>query len=137
MSENNVDNIYASATEKLSNGFLKSYQPPLEEIHIQLKELKLKQNSLILQIHDENLSLAELQYSTELQDIFKRMALYHNKLINIKKDMKQLHERSTRLKKRALKLQQVQEKQQQDKLQRIKKEEELIEQKPSTSQNSK
>lgn len=50
------------------------------------------------QVHNENLSLAEMQYNNEIQEMVNKMKLYQNKLINIKKDIKLIHEKSTKLK---------------------------------------
>ncbi|XP_028138550.1 biogenesis of lysosome-related organelles complex 1 subunit 6 [Diabrotica virgifera virgifera] len=133
-------NPYNDSVKNLSEGLLAIYKPALNNVQSQLKELTSKQTFLVTQIHQENLDLAEVQYSPEIQDMFKKMNLYHSKLTNIKKDMKQLHERSVKLKKRALKLQQIKEKEKLAKLQNeleIKRETELIGPGPSKSDNSK
>ncbi|XP_023016443.2 biogenesis of lysosome-related organelles complex 1 subunit 6-like [Leptinotarsa decemlineata] len=130
------ENCYRPAVENLSAGLVSLYQSPLQNINKQLKELSSKQNILISHIHDENLSLAEAQYSSGLQDMFKKMTEYQGKLVNIKKDMRQLRDKSIKLKKRAEKLQQIKEKENQMKEQAqldIQREEELIGPGPSTS----
>lgn len=53
---------------------------------------------LVEQLHNENLKLAWSQNSSDYQDMFKKIQLYRDKLINIKKEMKLLHEKSTKLK---------------------------------------
>lgn len=39
-----------------------------------------------------------MQYNNEIQEMVNKMKLYQNKLINIKKDIKLIHEKSTKLK---------------------------------------
>lgn len=53
---------------------------------------------LIEQLHNENLKLAWSQNSPDYQEMFKAIQLYRDKLVNIKKDMRILHEKSTKLK---------------------------------------
>ncbi|CAH1170396.1 unnamed protein product [Phaedon cochleariae] len=132
-------NCYIPAVNNLSEGLLKIYEPSLTNLQIQLAEMQSKQNKLTSQIHEENISLAKVQYSTEIQDTFKKMSLYHNKLLGIKRDMKQIHERSMKLKKRAIKIQQFREKEMlaKEKIeQELKREQELIGPGPSSSESS-
>lgn len=127
--ESKMVNLYDDSVRKLSKGLLEKYQDPFEQVQSHLKELTLEQNKIISQIHSENLALTEHYYSPELQQMLKKMNVYHDKLLNIKKNMKHLHERSTRLKTRALKMEQYTEKLVQKKIQKemdLTKEEELI-----------
>ncbi|XP_057659220.1 biogenesis of lysosome-related organelles complex 1 subunit 6-like [Diorhabda carinulata] len=131
-------NPYNDAINDLSKGFVSIYKPSLTNIQMQLTELTSKQNMLIIQMHDENIDLADVQHSPEIQELFKKMNLYQNKLITIRKAMKQLHERSTKLTNRALRLQQIREKEKFAKLQSeldLKREEELIGSKPDKSES--
>lgn len=59
---------------------------------------RTKQAALLNHMHDENLHLAEIKDSPELIETFGQIKLYHNKLVNIKKDMRTLHEKSAKLK---------------------------------------
>lgn len=59
---------------------------------------RTKHMELVQKLHNENLSIAEVQYSQEVQAMFTKMKFYHSKLLVIKKDIKGLHERSQRLK---------------------------------------
>lgn len=127
--ESNTVNLYNDSVEKLSKGLLENYQEPLEKVENHLRELTLEQNKIITQIHNENLALTEHYYSPELQEMIKKLNDYHGKLLNIKKSMKSLHERSTKLKTRALRMEQYTEKLMQKKIQKeidLSKEEELI-----------
>ncbi|XP_056641514.1 biogenesis of lysosome-related organelles complex 1 subunit 6-like [Diorhabda sublineata] len=131
-------NPYNDAINDLSKGFVSIYKPSLTNIQRQLNELTSKQNMLIIQMHDENIDLADVQHSPEIQELFKKMNLYQNKLLTIRKAMKQLHERSTKLTNRALRLQQIREKEKFAKLQSeldLKREEELIGSKPDKSES--
>lgn len=56
-----------------------------------------KQEALIEKVHDENLRISAVQHSPELQQLFSSINLYKNKLVHIKKDMRLLHEKSTKL----------------------------------------
>lgn len=49
-------------------------------------------------MHDENLQVSAVLHSSELQEIFSSIKVYQNKLMNIKKDMRSLHDKSTKLK---------------------------------------
>nr|CAH7751434.1 unnamed protein product [Callosobruchus chinensis] len=122
-------NPYEASVQNLSKGLLQNIQPALENVQEQLQELNAKQEAVITQIHNENLTLAETRLSPELQDMFRTMSVYHNKLLNIKKDMKQIHERSTKLKKRAAKIMEVKNKELLTKIQKdteLKREQDLI-----------
>nr|CAH7754299.1 unnamed protein product [Callosobruchus chinensis] len=122
-------NPYEASVQNLSKGLLQNIQPALENVQEQLQELNAKQEAVITQIHNENLTLAETRLSPELQDMFRTMSVYHNKLLNIKKDMKQIHERSTKLKNRAAKIMEVKNKELLTKIQKdteLKREQDLI-----------
>lgn len=108
--EADINNPYASSVSNLSRGLMSLYSTPMVNVEKQLKELTSKQEFLITQIHNENLKLSEVQYSPEIQETFVKLKAYHSKLLNLKKDMKLIYDRSSKLKKRALRLQQVKEK---------------------------
>lgn len=102
--------IYTKAGETLSNGIVRTFDPPLKDVHNQLEELTEKQRDLIKKLHTENSSIAEVQHSSDLQEMFVKIKVYHSKLQSLKKNIKGLHEKSIKLKKRAIKLQQLKEK---------------------------
>ncbi|GJQ79229.1 hypothetical protein Trydic_g5473 [Trypoxylus dichotomus] len=81
---------------------------PLINIEEQISELMKKQQMLIKQLHNENLKLAWSQNSLELQEIYTTIKLYDTKLNSLKRNMKLLHERTIKLKKRTSKLVQLQ-----------------------------
>ncbi|XP_061885196.1 biogenesis of lysosome-related organelles complex 1 subunit 6-like isoform X2 [Entelurus aequoreus] len=72
----------------------------------------LGQNQLILldTLDQEVTKFRECNALLDLNSLFTEAKIYHNKLVNIRKEMILLHERTTKLKKRALKLQQQKQK---------------------------
>lgn len=95
---------------KLADGLLALYEPQLKKVQQQLDELIKKQMTLIDQLQDENSRFTNVQTSDDLQQMFMMVKLYQTKLVVIKKEMLQLHDRATKLKKRALRLQQTKQK---------------------------
>ncbi|KRT81760.1 hypothetical protein AMK59_5656, partial [Oryctes borbonicus] len=81
---------------------------PLLKIEKQISELTKKQQMLIEQLHNENLKLAWSQNSAELQEIYVTIKLYNIKLTTLKRNMKLLHEKTIKLKKRTSRLLQLQ-----------------------------
>ncbi|XP_025832161.1 biogenesis of lysosome-related organelles complex 1 subunit 6 isoform X2 [Agrilus planipennis] len=123
--ENN--NAYTTSTiHFLSKGLLERYEPGLTKTKCELEELTTKQAVLIEQIHNENLKLSWSLTSEELISMFNLIRDYHRKLIDIKRNMRLLHERSSKLKRRALRLQQHKEKEIYLKNQQIQHEQSLI-----------
>ncbi|XP_017786562.1 PREDICTED: biogenesis of lysosome-related organelles complex 1 subunit 6 [Nicrophorus vespilloides] len=131
----NGTNIYTPETiANLSNGIVNRYKPQLDITKILLSELLEKQTVLVEQIHDENLKVSWTQNSVDLQKMFDTISTCHMKLSNIKKEMRGLHDKSIKLKKRALRLQHHKEKAEyletQQKQMDLKREQDLIGSKP-------
>jgi hypothetical protein len=125
--------MFEEAVDCLTKGLINIYEPGLSQVEKMLKELTEKESMLLDQIHNENLNLSETQHSNDLTEMFNRVEVYQAKLTNIKKEMKNLHDKSVKLKKRALKIQQFKEKQEYIKQQKeaeLKTEQDLI---PKTS----
>lgn len=57
-----------------------------------------KQNALIERMHEQNLELSAVHHSSDLLEMFSAIKIYQNKLVNIKKDMRSIHEKSAKLK---------------------------------------
>ncbi|XP_018564494.1 biogenesis of lysosome-related organelles complex 1 subunit 6 [Anoplophora glabripennis] len=134
--ETNVVNPYASSVNNLSGGLITLHSVPMVNVGKQLKELTSKQEFLITQIHNENLKLSEVQHSPEIQETFIKIKVYHSKLLNLKKDMKLIYERSLKLKKRAIRLQNIKEREQNKiQIEKIKKDN-FYEPGPSTTSNN-
>ncbi|XP_067003334.2 biogenesis of lysosome-related organelles complex 1 subunit 6 [Anabrus simplex] len=128
-----------AAVNKLATGLLGLYQPELKKVKQQLDELTKKQGSLIGQLQEENKRFADVQASDELQQMFTMVKHYQGRLTAVKKEMTQLHERTAKLKKRAMKLQQLKQKEalhrQHQKELQLQREEELIAKPSSTNQS--
>lgn len=123
----NSENCVTEETvTNLTNGLVEIYEPHLKKVQSQLHELTTKQKVLVEQLHNENLKLAWAQNSSDYQNMFKKIHVYRDKLINIKKEMRLLHEKSTKLKKRAIRLQTLKEKDEAAKIQRRQREQDLI-----------
>lgn len=120
-------NCYTTDTvSKLSNGVLHFYISNLTNVKQQLTELTVKQTVLVEQLHDENLKICWAKNSDDLNDMFNTIRAYQAKLVNIKKDMQYLHDKSSKLRKRALRLQQHKEKEDYIRIQQVQQEQDLI-----------
>lgn len=106
--ENDKQNVYLpnEDIQKLSEGFLELYQPTLRSTKENLNELLVKQKLLAEDVHEGNLKLSAVDELNLKTEMFNKIKLYQNKLAIIKKDIKQLHENSVKLKNRAQKLEQ-------------------------------
>lgn len=87
------------------------YVDDLKSLANPLDELRRNQEVLIESVQRENSRFSDTLTTLNLQEMFRNIAHYQAKLVAIKKDMVSLHEKSQKLKKRALKLQAIKEKQ--------------------------
>lgn len=94
----------------LVSGVLSYHVDDLQKMSSHLNELTRNQNIVTETLQQENTRFAEALKLFNLDDVFSRAKLYHAKLQQIKKDMVLVHERSTKLKKRALRLHQQKQK---------------------------
>ncbi|XP_031829553.1 biogenesis of lysosomal organelles complex 1 subunit pallidin isoform X1 [Nomia melanderi] len=101
---------FSEAAKKLAEGLLSIYQSPLEQVHRELNEITSKQETLFNQMQAENEKLQEIFDDVDLNEMFQTIKVYQGKLTFIKKEMASIHERTFKLKKRALRLQQVKQK---------------------------
>ncbi|XP_046743204.1 biogenesis of lysosome-related organelles complex 1 subunit 6-like [Diprion similis] len=129
-SPNGISIDFTQAAENLAQGLLEVYQPPLEQVKHELIELTNKQETLIAQMQGENAKLRQVDENLDINELFTTIKIYQAKLANIKKDMTSVHERTNKLKKRAIRFQQVKEKEvllkEQQREQEIRREQELI-----------
>ncbi|KAG5335042.1 BL1S6 protein, partial [Acromyrmex charruanus] len=127
-SEDTVD--FSEAAEKLAEGLLGIYQSPLEQVKQELFELTNKQDSLLTRMQLENKRIHETFEDIDLNDMFSAVKIYQGKLSVIRKEMINIHERTSKLKKRVLRLQQIKKKEsmnrEQQREQELRKEQELI-----------
>ncbi|XP_043785988.1 biogenesis of lysosome-related organelles complex 1 subunit 6 [Apis laboriosa] len=126
--ENELD--FKEAVKKLAEGFLNQYQVQWEQTEKKLDEVKNKQETLLNQMQIENKKFQDVFDDIKLNDMFQTIKIGQNKLILMKKEMASIHERTFKLKKRALRLQQIIQKEalnrEQQREQEIRREQELI-----------
>ncbi|XP_012289256.1 biogenesis of lysosome-related organelles complex 1 subunit 6-like [Orussus abietinus] len=128
--EREIDIDFSKAAQDLAEGLLAVYSPPLEQIKKELHELTEKQETLLSQMRIENKKLQDTLDNVQLNELFSMIKIYQVKLTAIKKEMTAIHERTFRLKKRALRLQHIKQKEalsrEQHREQEIRREQELI-----------
>ncbi|KZC11773.1 PREDICTED: biogenesis of lysosome-related organelles complex 1 subunit 6-like isoform X1 [Dufourea novaeangliae] len=121
---------YSEATKKLAIGLLNIYQLPSEQVQKELNEVTGKQETLLCQMQVETKKLQESLEDIDLNETFQMIKVYQGKLTLMKKEMASIHERTFKLKKRALRLQQMKQKEalnkEQQREQEIRREQELI-----------
>ncbi|KAJ3592839.1 hypothetical protein NHX12_005177 [Muraenolepis orangiensis] len=97
--------INKKAVDKLTEGLLSHYLPDLQNSKLTLQELTQNQVVLLDTLDQEVTKFRECNGLLDLNSLFTEAKVYHHKLVNIRKEMLMLHEKTTKLKKRALKLQ--------------------------------
>ncbi|OAD55706.1 Pallidin [Eufriesea mexicana] len=121
---------FKDAVKKLAEGFLNQYQVQWEQTEKKLDEVRNKQETLLNQMQIENKKFQNVFDDVKLNEMFQTIKVSQSKLILMKKEMASIHERTFRLKKRALKLQQMIQKEalnrEQQREQEIRREQELI-----------
>ncbi|CAL1603497.1 unnamed protein product [Knipowitschia caucasica] len=93
--------------DKLTEGILAHYLPNLQNSKRVLQELTQNQVILLDTLDQEVTKFRDCNALLDLNSLFIEAKIYHNKLVNIRKEMIVLHEKTTKLKKKALKLQQL------------------------------
>ncbi|XP_066557528.1 biogenesis of lysosome-related organelles complex 1 subunit 6 [Amia ocellicauda] len=111
-----------AAVGKLTDGLISHYLPDLQNSKQALQELTQNQVILLDTLEQEITKFRECNSSLDINSLFTEAKYYHNKLVNIRKEMMMLHEKTTKLKKRALKLQQQRQKEALEKEQQREKE---------------
>ncbi|XP_007903907.1 biogenesis of lysosome-related organelles complex 1 subunit 6 isoform X1 [Callorhinchus milii] len=96
--------------EKLTEGLISHYLPDLQRSKSSLQELTQNQLVLLDTLEQEICKFQECHLVLDINALFAEAKFYHNKLVNIRKEMITLHEKTTKLKRRALKLQQQRQK---------------------------
>lgn len=107
-----VENVFVDkeAVDKLTEGLLSHYLPELQNSKRALQELTQNQLVLLDTLDQEVTKFRDCNALLDLNSLFSEAKVYHNKLVNIRKEMIMLHEKTTKLKKRSLKLQQQKQK---------------------------
>lgn len=98
------------AVEQLSEGLISHYLPDLQRSKLALKELTQNQEVLLETLQQEISKFKECNSILDINELFSEAKHYHNKLLNIRREMMMLHDKTLKLKKRALKLQQKRQK---------------------------
>ncbi|XP_069839450.1 biogenesis of lysosome-related organelles complex 1 subunit 6 isoform X2 [Dendropsophus ebraccatus] len=101
-----LPSLDSSAVEQLSEGLISHYLPNLQNSKLALQELTQNQVVLLDTLEQEISKFRECNSVLDINALFSEAKYYHNKLVNIRKEMILLHEKTSKLKKRALKLQQ-------------------------------
>ncbi|CAK9801572.1 Biogenesis of lysosome-related organelles complex 1 subunit 6 [Anthophora plagiata] len=118
------------AASKLSKGLLNLYQDKFEHVKKKLDEVRVKQETLYDKIQIENKKLQETFDDVHINEMFQTVKTSHGKLVTMKKEMISIHERTVKLRKRVLRLQQIEEKEilhrEQQREQELRREQELI-----------
>ncbi|XP_039982561.1 biogenesis of lysosome-related organelles complex 1 subunit 6 [Xiphias gladius] len=107
-----LENVFVdkNAVQKLTEGLLSHYLPDVQTSKRALQELTQNQLILLETLDQEVTKFRECNALLDLNSLFTEAKVYHSKLVNIRKEMIMLHEKTTKLKKRALKLQQQKQK---------------------------
>lgn len=119
---NSEEYVDKEAVYKLTEGLLSHYLPDLQRSKQTLQELTQNQVILLDTLDQEVTKFKDCNALLDLNSLFTEAKAYHNKLVNIRKEMIVIHERTTKLKKRALKLQQQKQKEALEKEQQREKE---------------
>lgn len=98
------------AVDRLTEGLLSHYLPDLQNSKRVLQELTQNQVILLDTLDQEVTKFRDCNALLDLNSLFTEAKIYHNKLVSIRKEMIMLHEKTTKLKKKALKLQQQKQK---------------------------
>lgn len=96
--------------EKLTNSVLEMFLPNLQKAKGSLNELLHNQEVLIETVQQENSKFSDSAAMKQLIQTMHDAKMYHSKLVNLKKEMNFLMDKSTKLKHRAVKLQQQKQK---------------------------
>ncbi|XP_074863109.1 biogenesis of lysosome-related organelles complex 1 subunit 6 isoform X1 [Carettochelys insculpta] len=114
--------IDKKAVEQLTEGLISHYLPDLQRSKLALQELTQNQAVLLDTLEQEISKFKECNSILDINALFLEAKHYHSKLVNIRKEMMLLHEKTTKLKKRALKLQQKRQKEELEREQQREKE---------------
>ncbi|XP_021263635.1 biogenesis of lysosome-related organelles complex 1 subunit 6 isoform X2 [Numida meleagris] len=110
------------AVEQLAKGLISHYLPDLQRSKSALQELTQNQVVLLETLEQEITKFKECNSILDINALFSEAKHYHSKLVNIRNEMMMLHEKTSKLKKRALKLQQKRQKEELEREQQREKE---------------
>ncbi|XP_035888915.1 biogenesis of lysosome-related organelles complex 1 subunit 6 isoform X5 [Phyllostomus discolor] len=90
------------AVEQLAEGLLSHYLPDLQRSKQALQELTQNQVVLLDTLEQEISKFKECHSMLDINALFTEAKHYHTKLVNIRKEMLMLHEKTSKLKKEHL-----------------------------------
>uniref|UniRef100_A0A8C5SH17 Biosis of lysosomal organelles complex 1 subunit 6 n=1 Tax=Laticauda laticaudata TaxID=8630 RepID=A0A8C5SH17_LATLA len=90
--------IDKKAVEQLTEGLISHYLPDLQQSKLALKELTQNQEVLLETVQQEISKFKECSSILDINMLFSEAKYYHNKLVNIRKEMLMLHEKTSKLK---------------------------------------
>ncbi|XP_046458145.1 biogenesis of lysosome-related organelles complex 1 subunit 6-like [Daphnia pulex] len=90
----------------LARALLENHEPKFVAAEDSLQDLTAKQDMLMGQVFRQTDRLSEAIKHTQVYEMVTQTKIYQNKLLSLQKEMADLSERSQKIKKRALKLQQ-------------------------------
>ncbi|XP_060005356.1 biogenesis of lysosome-related organelles complex 1 subunit 6 isoform X5 [Lagenorhynchus albirostris] len=93
--------IEDKAVEQLAEGLLSHYLPDLQRSKQALQELTQNQVVLLDTLEQEISKFKECHSMLDINALFTEAKHYHAKLVNIRKEMLMLHEKTSKLKKQA------------------------------------
>lgn len=102
-------NLRNQDIDKLATGLLAVYEPGLKKLQSQLSELTNKQTSVLQELEIENARFSKIE-DKKLQEMIDMIKEYGNRLQRVKEQMRNITENVNKLEKRAMKLQQMKQK---------------------------
>lgn len=96
--------VSEDALAQVSDAILDLYKPELDKQHERVKEVLRNQGVLMDSTQNEVVQLRECQMLNDIQRTFDDIKVYQKKLLNMKKNMKSIQERSEKARVRAQKL---------------------------------
>ncbi|KAK0055778.1 biogenesis of lysosome-related organelles complex 1 subunit 6-like isoform X2 [Biomphalaria pfeifferi] len=102
--------VDAQTIQLLTDGFMAKFLPSLQKAKATIDQIKNSQSVLIETVSQEISKFTECHALKDLDKTMAKAKIYQSKLMKLRKEMTNLHEKSRKLKKRALKLQQQKQK---------------------------
>ncbi|XP_062533212.1 biogenesis of lysosome-related organelles complex 1 subunit 6-like isoform X1 [Armigeres subalbatus] len=116
---------YTEAVRVLSSGLLEMYEPTINQMKSNLKELLDKQEEMQVAIAEQKLTYTT-QEVQQINEMVNKAKLYKDKAVRIKNQMHQIHQRTKSLRTKALDIQELKVNQCASKLQQLHYEESLV-----------
>lgn len=95
-----------AVVELLASGFVERFLPGLRRTQTTLDQIRSSQDVLLDTVQQELSKFRDCQAVNQVEATMTKARHYHNKLLRLRREMTSLHDKSKKLKKRALKLQQ-------------------------------